>query len=402
MLKLRGKTTALKKTMSEPCLLTVTTKSDLPTRLRQKYALLCENGIPSAEGYAAVLVRGEVMPTHVADAQAKDIYQIGEDYAYLAEGDIVRLNPHQDTLSVLFRVSSPSNTILLTEQCNHYCLMCSQPPKKVDDFWILDEVFELIRLIPASTPSLGFSGGEPTLYGERFIALVQHVKNYLPHTRIDILTNGRAFNDPAFAQALGKVAHPDLTLGIPLYSDDPVRHDYVVQSSGAFDETVKGILNLKGAKVRVEIRVVVHRETLPRLVQTCRFIARNLLFVNHVALMGLEITGFTRANLDQLWIDPHEYKDTLSEAAGILMDYGIKASIYNHQLCLVNGDLHSIYRKSISDWKNEYLDECSSCERKVDCGGFFSSSVQYRHSKHIRPLAASSTARIQDGAVQSS
>ena len=388
MLKLRGKTVSLKKTMSEPCLLTVTTKSDLPVRMRAKFALMCDDAIPSAEGFAAVLVRGQPTAEVVASADATDIYQLGTDYAYLAEGDIVRINPGQDTLSVLFRVGSPSNTVLLTEQCNHYCLMCSQPPKNVDDFWIMDEVFELIRMIPENTPSLGFSGGEPTLYGDRFIALVQHVKNHLPNTRIDILTNGRAFHDPAFARALGAVGLRSLTLGIPLYSDDPVRHDYVVQASGAFDETVRGILNLKNAGVRVEIRVVVHKETLPRLVQTCRFIARNLLFVNHVALMGLEITGFTRANLEQLWIDPHEYKDTLSEAAGVLTDYGMQASIYNHQLCLVNEDLHPIYRKSISDWKNEYLDECSACERRADCGGFFSSSVQFRRSEHISPMMA--------------
>jgi len=35
-----------------------------------------------------------------------------------------------------------------------------------------------------------------------------------------------------------------MLIGIPIYSDDPVRHDYVVQSKGAFDETIQGILNL--------------------------------------------------------------------------------------------------------------------------------------------------------------
>ena len=34
------------------------------------------------------------------------------------------------------------------------------------------------------------------------------------------------------------------------------------------------------------------------------FIVRNLPFVERVALMGLEITGLTRANLEELWIDP--------------------------------------------------------------------------------------------------
>ncbi|RZI60495.1 MAG: His-Xaa-Ser system radical SAM maturase HxsC [Pseudomonas sp.] len=213
---------------------------------------------------------------------------------------------------------------------------------------------------------------KPTLYSDRFIQLMRHVKNHLPRTHVDVLTNGHAFKDQGFADALGAVAHPSLRLGIPLYSDDPVRHDFVVQATGAFDETVRGILNLRRARVGVELRIVIHRETLPRLVQTCRFIARNLLFVRHVALMGLEITGFTRANLDQLWIDPIEYRDTLSEAAAVLRAYGIDTSIYNHHLCLVNPYVYPIYKKSISDWKNEFLEDCASCERKADCGGFFS------------------------------
>ena len=93
-----------------------------------------------------------------------------------------------------------------------------------------------------------------------------------------------------------KSDHPNCLLGIPIYSDDPVRHDYVVQSKGAFDQTVRGILNLKYFNQRVEIRIVIQKQTIERLVKTCEFICRNLLFVDHVALMGLEMMGFTRAN----------------------------------------------------------------------------------------------------------
>jgi hypothetical protein len=102
--------------------------------------------------------------------------------------------------------------------------------------------------------------------------------------------------------------------------------------------------------------------------------------------MGLEMMGFTRANLDKLWIDPYEYKDTLSKALEVLNSYGIKTSIYNHQLCVVNPDVKSNYVKSISDWKNEYVEECDPCSKKNECGGFFSSSVKYRYSKNIKPF----------------
>ena len=100
--------------------------------------------------------------------------------------------------------------------------------------------------------------------------------------------------------------------------------------------------------------------------------------------MGLEITGFTRANLDLLLIDPYEYKDTLSEAVSILNAYGMNASVYNHPLCTVNPDVWGNYKKAISDWKNEYVEECIGCAKISDCGGFFSSGKQYRHSEHIK------------------
>jgi His-Xaa-Ser system radical SAM maturase HxsC len=173
-------------------------------------------------------------------------------------------------------------------------------------------------------------------------------------------------------------------IGIPIYSDDPITHNFVVQSDGAFNETVKGILNLKALGQRVEIRVVLQRYSVERLEMIASFIARNLLFVDHVALMGLEIMGFTRANLDELWVDPYEYKDQLSAAVSLLSAYGISVSVYNHQRCLINEDIMPAYRKSISDWKNEFLGTCDGCLKKDECGGFFFSQIRYKTSRHIR------------------
>jgi len=48
------------------------------------------------------------------------------------------------------------------------------------------------------------------------------------------------------------------------YSDVSTIHDYVVESDGAFDETIRGILNLKSYGQKVEIRIVVHRQTYAR------------------------------------------------------------------------------------------------------------------------------------------
>lgn len=381
MLKLSGKIRPIQASNNVPSLLTITTNASLPASVRNRYALVASGTAPVATGFGAILVQGECETT-----AAGETFEVDAEFDYLKDGDIVSINPIEQRLQTLFRKDSPSNAILLTEQCNHYCLMCSQPPKQVDDSYLLDRVFDLIPLIPKDTRGLIFSGGEPTLYGDRLIDLIRQTKIQLPGTAIDVLSNGRRFKDKDFARQLAEIRHPDCVICIPIYSDDPVRHDYVVQAHGAFDETIQGILNLKRFSQKVEIRVVLHKQTIGRLAQLCEFICRNLLFVNHVALMGLEITGFTRPNLDLLWIDPYDYKDALSEAVAILNSYGMNASVYNHQLCAINRDVEMNYRKSISDWKNEYLDVCAPCIRKSECGGFFSSSKIYRHSDHIVPF----------------
>jgi len=346
------------------------------------YFLADEENIP--KGFSAYLTYSE--DVFKAASRLSNLFLLPADLSYLAEGDIVRIATNGKVHS-LFRKNSNHNTMLLTERCNHYCLMCSQPPKEVNDDWLMDEALELMELIPRETQNIGFSGGEPTLYGDRFIELIQKAKLFLPNTAIDVLSNGRAFKDVSFVKKLASINHSDLVLGIPIYSDDPERHNFIVQSQNAFDETIQGIINLKKYRQKVEIRVVLHKQSIDRLPNLCEYITRNLVFVDHVALMGLEMTGFTRANLDQLWIDPIEYKDTLSEAVAILNAYGIRNSVYNHQLCVINEDVRSNYVKSISDWKNEYVKECDGCTQRNSCGGFFSSSKQYRYSDHITPYS---------------
>src|SRR5262249_13864434 len=143
------------------------------------------------------------------------------------------------------------------------------------------------------------------------------------------------------------------------------------QAKGAFDETVLGILKLKDKGQRAEIRVVLHAITAPRLIQTCDWLARNLPFVDHVALMGLENTGFTLANDRVLWIDPIDYGNDLARAVTILASAGMKVSIYNLPRCVLPRSTWPYAVQSISDWKNGYVDACIDCVERPHCSGFF-------------------------------
>lgn len=374
--------TAIYTNVSDASLFNLTTSTTLPFILRKRKALLVGQTEVAADGFAHYFIGAEYSGKLPEGAE---FTRLGNEFSYLANDDIVKVSP-DCSVRTLFRAQSNHNGILLTEQCNNYCLMCSQPPKRHDDSWILDEIRELIPMIPRETQSLGITGGEPTLFGDGFLDVLRLCKSWLPYTSMHVLSNGRTFANVEFAKKYASIEHPDLMVGIPIYSDDPARHDYVVQAKGAFDETVRGILNLKRLGQKVEIRVVIHKQTFERLPEWAEFIARNLLFVDHIALMGLEMMGFTRANLDSLWIDPVEYKEQLSDAVNILRTYRIPVSVYNHQLCLVNKDIEPVYVRSISDWKNEFAPECDGCSRKAECGGFFSSGVKHGYSTNIRPF----------------
>lgn len=313
--------------------------------------------------------------------------RLAPEFAELAAGDVVRVQPEGPRVRVLYRRNSAHNFFLVTERCNNYCLMCSQPPKAVDDGWLMDEIAETLPLVDPATPFITFTGGEPLTEPDRFIGLLAQARDVLPNTALHVLTNGRAFASPAVAKAWAEVDHPSLSAGIPLYAAVDHVHDYVVQAAGAFDETVLGILRLKDRGQRVEIRIVLHAITAPRLRETCAWIARNLPFVDHVALMGLENTGFAIANDPQLWVDPMDYQPQLAASVDVLATAGVRVSVYNLPLCVLDRSVRPYSIQSISDWKNAYAPECQACSAKPACAGFFSTG-RPKFSRGIRPIPA--------------
>jgi His-Xaa-Ser system radical SAM maturase HxsC len=292
-------------------------------------------------------------------------------YTYLADGDVLGFDHASRKFRTLFRRNSAHNSFLVTERCNNYCLMCSQPPKDVDDRWILKEIKESLPLIDPATLALTFTGGETLSDWEDFVEVMKECRNQLPATAIQVLTNGRAFANSQIVDAWKAIGHPNLMAAIPVYASIDHIHDHVVQAKGAFDETVLGILKLKDRGQRVEIRIVLHALTAPIITETCRWIARNLPFVDHVALMGLENTGFAIANDATLWIDPVDYRDGLETAVELLTAAGVNVSVYNLPKCVLPRSVWPHALQSISDWKNGFVEECNRCDEKQSCSGFF-------------------------------
>jgi His-Xaa-Ser system radical SAM maturase HxsC len=305
---------------------------------------------------------------------------------HLKDGDVVALEGSTGLVRSLYRPYESHHHLFVTERCNSNCLMCSQPPKDRDDVEALTRRnLELIDLIAPHPPYMTITGGEPTLLGDNLFKLITQLKGSMPTTELHMLTNGRTFAFPEYARKFGAIQHPNISLGIPLYSDFAGAHDHIVQAKGAFDQTVAGLHQAARNRIRVEVRVVLHKLTIPRLTKLVDYIYRNLTFVEHIALMGLEYTGYTPRNIDELWIDPFDYQDELEAAAEYLDARNMTVSIYNHQLCVLRPSLWKFARKSISDWKTLYLPECQTCSALPACGGLFQWAVK-KHSDHIHTL----------------
>jgi His-Xaa-Ser system radical SAM maturase HxsC len=332
--------------------------------------------------FSTAIAIGDV---HVASDRFDTLLRLGDEFGYLAEGDVIAVDTASRRLRTLYRRASRHNFFLVTERCNHYCLMCSQPPKDIDDTWILKRIERTLPLLWDETRSIGFTGGEPLLNWQPFLGLLAKTGERLPRAAIHVLSNGRAFADPNVTRAWADLKHPDLMVGIPIYSAIDHIHDHVVQSRGALDETMLGILRLREAGQRVEIRIVLHSLTVPRIVETAEWIARNLPFVNHVALMGLENTGFAIANHAALWTDPIDYQRDLATAVDMLDAVRVPVSVYNLPFCVLDRAVWPFARQSISDWKNAYLPQCDPCVLKAKCAGFFSSG-RPRNSRAIEPI----------------
>jgi His-Xaa-Ser system radical SAM maturase HxsC len=221
------------------------------------------------------------------------VHSLRED-AHLIDGYIVLVQPFSGVVRTLYRPGSEHNTLFITERCSSNCLMCSQPPKDKDDTdFLFPANLEIVHMIAPGPEYLTITGGEPTLLGERLPTLMSVLRDSCPNTQIHMLTNGRVFAWPNFTREFMAVRHPSLTLGIPLYSDDAVIHNHIVQAQNAFEQTVLGMHELAQWNQKIEIRVVLHKLTIPRLLHLAEYIYRNLAFVAHVALMGLEPTGYT-------------------------------------------------------------------------------------------------------------
>ena len=325
-------------------------------------------------------------------ADAREGHIVVAPSASVESNDVVAMTPSRSELQVLYREGDAHHTVFLTNQCNSRCVMCSQPPTKHDDSWLIEEAKQLARHISSAPAVVGFTGGEPLLLGAGLRDVLEIFFAHLPHTRFEILTNGRRFSDIALANALLAGLPSRVCWMVPLYGHADFLHDDVVQCEGAFDETIGGLLNLQAFGQAIQLRVVLIEPVLEHLTDLCTFVVKNMPFVREVALMGCEPVGYALANRSVCEIDIRQWEATLSHAVRILQRSGLPVMLMNLPLCALSEELWPLAQRSISDWKQVYALECTECSVRDRCCGLFA-----WHKRGWRPTTLQP---ISEGALQ--
>ena len=284
------------------------------------------------------------------------------------DGDVLLVVPSRGLAHRLIRARSSHNTLLVTERCDQLCVMCSQPPKArhVDMFPYL----EAAALLAPQGTRIGLSGGEPTLYKDQLLGFLERTAAARPDLSFHILTNAQHL-EAADLPRLQRLRHVPILWGIPIYASRADVHDSVVRKAGAHHRTIESLGLLCRAGAAIELRTVLLKENLVELPALARLIAARLPFVDVWAIMQLESIGFGRKNWDGLFVDNSVRFSEIAEALSYARSRGIETLLYNFPLCTVPESYRRFAPRTISDWKQRYLEGCQGCAERDRCCGFF-------------------------------
>lgn len=299
------------------------------------------------------------------------------------DADVVLVTPAAGRAERLLRAGSQHNTLLVTERCDQLCVMCSQPPKKhhSDRFALL----EAACLLAEPGAVIGITGGEPTLYKQQLLGMIERVLAARADIEFHVLTNAQHF-EPGDIERLRDPRYRRVTWGVPLYASEPGLHDRIVGKEGAHALLEQGLATLLLAGARVELRTVVLRENVAQLPTLARHVSARLSFIQTWSIMQLEHIGFARNRWAALYVDHRRDFTPFAAALDHAMLHGIAARLFNFPRCSVPAGYRDLAVASISDWKRKFVPGCDPCRERASCSGFFEWHPQGEAIAGVSPL----------------
>ncbi len=295
--------------------------------------------------------------TELLTAHDYDVYEIWPDGRFFCRYDD----------------SSADNYFFITGKCNSGCIMCPSPDaaRHNGESANIETLIEMAKHIPAFTPHLTITGGEPFLAGRMLFPFIRFLQEKFEETEFLFLTNGRIFAVDSFTELFFENKPSNTVMGIPIHGSCSEIHDHITRAPGSFLQTFSGIQNLLRKGVHIEIRIVVCKLNILDIPNIINLIIHQFPDISYVSVMAMEMTGSAYHNREQVWIP---YRDSFNRISGSILEllrHGIDVKLYNFPLCTVQQEFWPLCEKSISSDKVRYAEVCDTCKFRDVCGGVF-------------------------------
>lgn len=315
------------------------------------------------------------------------------------ELDIVA--PFQSTPSAPYRMD-----LAVTYRCNNDCSHCyNARPRNYTELSVQQWKTILDRLWEIGIPHVVFTGGEPTLF-DGLPELIAHAQQNGQITGLN--TNGRRLSDANYLRMLvdAGLDHVQVTFE----SCEPSIHDSMVNTNGAWKQTVAGLKNALATRLYVMTNTTMLQDNISTIPETLDYLAElgvptiglnALIYSGHGATVGtglaerelkpvLEIARQKTEHAGQrlIWYTPTEYChfDPMELSLGVK---GCTAALYN--MCIepdgavlpCQSYYQSLGNILVSPWQSiwehdlaralrqrKYIEpRCQECSLLVECGG---------------------------------
>jgi MoaA/NifB/PqqE/SkfB family radical SAM enzyme len=178
--------------------------------------------------------------------------------------------------------------------CNNNCVFCVQADNKCQGNRTYEEIKKDLIDSRERCDGVVFTGGEVTIRKD-FFKMVKLAKK-LGYKRIQIQTNGRMFSSLDFCKKALEAGATEFSPALHGYCAE--QHDSLTRAKGSFEQTVKGIKNLKSLGAEVLTNTVIVEGNY----RNCREIAKLLveLEVNQFQLAFVHPMGNALKNFDMV------------------------------------------------------------------------------------------------------
>jgi MoaA/NifB/PqqE/SkfB family radical SAM enzyme len=189
--------------------------------------------------------------------------------------------------------SGPSHSAKKTQKlvlftgfsCNSHCHFCIDLNKRdLPDKSTRQIVEEMVQAKAQGVEYLEMIGGETTIRGD-FIPLVKTAKR-LGFKDIVVVTNGRMFSHPQFANDTVRAGVTDLVFSV--HGHNAKLHDDLTYAQGSFDDLLKGISNVR-------------QSGLKRIFGNCTVVKQNLKYLPDIARLFLNLNIH---HVEFIFVDP--------------------------------------------------------------------------------------------------